>query len=165
MFPYKTYRNYLKKRFGGPVFKIPINGGFSCPHKEDGNGCHFCDNVTFSPAAKKAAVDVTEQLQKAIERNKKRYNYFLPYLQPNTNTYGSLEDLKLIYEPLLREPDCVGLAIGTRPDCFSEEIYDYLSEISQRTYLSIELGLQSSNDKTLHNINIFSVVKDIKTFI
>lgn len=153
MFPYKTYRNYLKKRFGGPVFKVPINGGFSCPHKEGSPGCHFCDNVTFSPAAKKAAVDVAEQLQKAIERNKRRYNYFLPYLQPNTNTYGSVEELKEVYEPLLNAENCVGLAIGTRPDCFSEEIYDYLEEISKKTYLSVELGLQSSSDETLTNIN------------
>lgn len=153
MFPYKTYRNYLKKRFGGPVFKVPINGGFSCPHKEDGNGCHFCDNVTFSPAAKKAAVDVVDQLTRAIERNKRRYNNFLPYLQPNTNTYGTLTELKEIYEPLLAADHCVGLAIGTRPDCFSEEIYAYLEEISQRTYLSVELGLQSSSNKTLTNIN------------
>lgn len=153
MFPYKTYRNYLKKRFGGPVFKVPINGGFSCPHKEDGNGCHFCDNVTFSPAARKAATTVVEQLTRTIERNKKRYNYFLPYLQPNTNTYGSLTELKKVYEPLLAMEHCVGLAIGTRPDCFSDEIYDYLAEISERTYLSVELGLQSSNTATLHNIN------------
>ncbi|MCX7727349.1 MAG: TIGR01212 family radical SAM protein, partial [Chitinispirillaceae bacterium] len=77
----------------------------------------------------------------------------LPYLQPFSNTYGSVEMLKEVYEPLLSFPNVVGLAIGTRPDCFTEETYDYLYELSKKTYLSVELGLQTIHNSTLQLCN------------
>ncbi len=150
-FPYKTYRSYLKERFGKPILKVPINGGFSCPNKVEGDACTFCDNRSFSPAALKSD-DVVAQFLKVKNRSK-RYSHFIPYLQPNTNTYGTVEELKSIYEPLLVLEGVVGFAIGTRPDALNDEIYDYLADINKRTYLSVELGLQSSNDKTLDRIS------------
>ena len=80
-------------------------------------------------------------------------SYYIPYLQANTNTYESVDKLKEIYEPLLKLENIVGLAIATRPDCISDEVLDYLTNINKRTFLMVELGLQSSNDNTLKFIN------------
>lgn len=148
--PYKTYRSFLKTTFGEPVLKVPVNGGFTCPNKKNSKGCTFCDNRSFSPAALKSD-EVVEQFVKVRNRSK-RFNKFIPYLQPNTNTYGTVEELKSIYEPLLAQDGVVGFAIGTRPDALSDEILDYLEEINERTYLSLEIGLQSSSDDTLRRI-------------
>lgn len=148
--PYKTYRSYLKKKFGEAVLKVPVNGGFTCPNKTDSKGCTFCDNRSFSPAAFKSD-EVVAQFVRVKERHK-RYNKFIPYLQPNTNTYGTVEELKAIYEPLLAVDDVVGFAIGTRPDALEDDVLDYLEEINNRTYLSLEIGLQSSSDVTLGRI-------------
>jgi uncharacterized protein len=152
---YNSYRAYLKKRFGVPVLKIPVSAGFSCPNR-DGvkslSGCTFCDNRAFSPAAE-ATGSALDQLQKSISRASTRYKAFIAYLQPFSNTYGSVDRLRAVYEPLINVPGVVGLAIGTRPDCFTDEVYDYLGDLAGRTYLSIELGLQSSHDATLALVN------------
>ncbi len=154
MLNYNSYRNYIRKRFGKPVLKIPINGGFNCPNRDgtkSRSGCHFCDNVSFSPAADNKLSPV-EQLLSAIGRAP-RFDLFIPYLQPFSNTHGSVGLLRSVYEPLLEIPKVTGLAIGTRPDCFTDDIFEYLKELSARTYLSVELGLQSSHDSTLKMIN------------
>lgn len=149
---YYSYRSFLKKKFGKPVIKIPVNGGFSCPNRDGTKstvGCLFCDNRSFSPVAHLLEKSPREQLVEAISRIRKVNVVFLPYLQPFSNTYGNVEALRSVYEPLLEVDRVIGLAIGTRPDCFSETVYSYLAELSKRTYLSIELGLQSSHDGTL----------------
>ncbi len=154
MLNYNSYRNYIRTRFGKPVLKIPINGGFKCPNRDgtkSENGCHFCDNLSFSPAAFNSCSPV-EQLKNAINRAS-RFDLFIPYLQPYSNTYGSVSLLRSVYEPLLEIPKVVGLTIGTRPDCFTTEIFEYLDKLSARTFLSVELGLQSSHDCTLTMIN------------
>ncbi len=154
MLNYNSYRNYLKKRFGKPVLKIPINGGFNCPNRDgtkSETGCYFCDNLSFSPAVRNICSPV-EQLKSAINRAP-GFDLFIPYLQPYSNTYGTVSFLRSVYEPLLETPKVIGLALGTRPDCFTDEIYVYLKELSARTFMSIELGLQSSHDCTLALIN------------
>ncbi len=148
--PYKTYRSFLKKKFGEPVLKVPVNGGFTCPNKSNSKGCTFCDNRSFSPAALKSD-EVVEQFLKVKNRSK-RYRNFIPYLQPNTNTYGSVEKLRSIYEPLLALEGVVGFAVGTRPDALGDDVLDYLEDVNKRTYLSLEIGLQSSSDLTLELI-------------
>lgn len=152
---YRSYRKYLTERFGGPVLKIPINGGFSCPNR-DGTlgtqGCHFCDNRAFSPAAN-VTVSPELQLKSAIEKAGKRFTHYIPYLQPFSNTYGSVEQCQAIYEPLIRIPGVVGIAIGTRPDCFAPGMVEYIGELSDRVFVSVELGLQSSSNATLAHIN------------
>lgn len=150
-FFYNTYRTYLKKRFGKPVLKIPINGGFSCPNRDgtkSSSGCTFCDNSSFSPAALDSS-SVVSQLTTSIQRASSKVELFIAYLQPFTNTYGTVEQLKYIYEPIIAIPGVIGLAVGTRPDCLSSEVCDYLADIAKRTYLSIEIGLQSASDETL----------------
>ena len=153
MFAHKTIREFLREKFGEDVLKIPVNAGFSCPNKENGNsGCVFCDNVSFSPAALKTENVVSQFIEKR-DKMRRKFNLFIPYLQPNTNTYAPIEKLREIYEPLIIQDGVAGLAIGTRPDAVSNETINYLSSINSRTYLSLELGLQSANDKTLKLIN------------
>ena len=155
MFPYKTYNNYLKKRFGKSVLKIPLNGGFTCPNidgTKSKGGCIYCDNVAFSPVAA-STEPVMVQLEKGIASRKHRFDLFIGYFQAYSNTFAPVEKLKKNYEPVIAFPKIVGIAIGTRPDCFSEKILDYLSNINQRTYLSVEIGLQTIHNSTLKKIN------------
>jgi radical SAM protein (TIGR01212 family) len=157
---YNSYRSYLRLKFGKPVVKIPVHGGFSCPNRDGKlsfSGCSFCDVSSFSPVAENLLPPVS-QVDKAIAHRSD--HFYLPYLQPFSNTYGSVKALKTAYEPLIAIPGVIGLSIGTRPDCFSSAIYDYLSDLSQRTYLCIELGLQSISDKTLERNNRGHTVSD-----
>ena len=152
---YNAYSAYLKKRFNQPVLKLPVNGGFSCPNRDGTkslSGCAFCDNRAFSPVAGAAASPV-EQLRESMQRAAGRYTAFIAYLQPFSNTYGDAARLRAVYEPLVKEEGVVGLSIGTRPDCLSDDVCGYLKDLACRTYLCVELGLQSSHDATLALIN------------
>jgi radical SAM protein (TIGR01212 family) len=159
-----SYRSYLKARFGGNVLKIPVNAGFSCPNRDGTkslDGCAFCDNRAFSPvhANKTSPVD---QVLNAIDKCRGKYKLFLPYLQPFSNTYAPVDKLESVYEPLLSINGVIGLAIGTRPDCFDESIYEYLGELNKRTYISVELGLQSGHDSVLARMNRGHTVGDFR---
>jgi len=150
---YTPFRKYCTTRFGGPVYKISLNGGFSCPNRRAGSpGCLFCDNRSFSPAAT-TRENVTDQLSRAITRLSPRFTRFIGYLQPFTNTYAPLDQLTTVYESIVNHPGIVGLAIGTRPDCFTEHLYDYLAQLATQTFLIIEVGVQSSHPETLNRIN------------
>jgi uncharacterized protein len=164
---YNSYRQYLKKKFDTAVLKIPLSGGFSCPNRDgtkSNDGCLFCDNRSFSPAALREEKP-KEQLLAVIEKVKHKYHAFIPYLQPFSNTYGSVERLREVYEPLLDVENVVGIAIGTRPDCFDEGTVEYLADLSKRTFLSVELGLQSAHDITLTSINRGHTAKDFKFIV
>ncbi|MBF0432100.1 MAG: TIGR01212 family radical SAM protein [Fibrobacteria bacterium] len=153
--PYLTYNAFLKQKFGEPVLKIPVNAGFSCPNLDGTKGrggCIFCDNRAFSPVHS-CSEPVNIQLKRGIERSPARFKKYICYFQPYSNTHGPLEKLKHSIELALTVQKVVGIAIGTRPDCFSPEIYNYLGEVSKRTYLSVELGLQTVHDNTLEQIN------------
>ena len=151
---YLSYRSYLEKRFGTSVLKIPLNAGFSCPNRDgtiSSDGCSFCDNRSFSPVAV-VSESLIDQMDSAVTKDRGKHTAFIAYLQPFSNTYGDRQRLESAYEPLIQYPGVVGLAVGTRPDCFSKETFEYLKEISTRTYLSVEIGLQSSNEAALaHN--------------
>jgi radical SAM protein (TIGR01212 family) len=152
---YRTYRAYIKERFGKPVLKVPVNAGFSCPNRDGTtgrSGCSFCDNEVFSPVAHDVS-DPLEQLKRAIAKASGRFEAFIPYFQPFSNTYGTVDALKRAYEPVIACPGVVGIAVGTRPDCFNDGIYAYLEDVAARTYLSVELGLQSSDDEILKKCN------------
>lgn len=136
--------------------KIPVNGGFSCPNRDgtkSTTGCFFCDNRSFSPVAHQLEKPPEEQLREAISRTCRKNVAFLPYLQPFSNTYGPVEKLRAVYEPLLEVDGVIGLAVGTRPDCFAEPVITYLGELAIDNYLSIELGLQSAHNETLKVCN------------
>ena len=166
---YHTFNYFLKTKFNKKVFKVALDAHFSCPNKKTG-GCIFC-----SEGSKANIVNKDESLLTQFENVKnvmlKKWpdSYYIPYLQANTNTYDSVENLKKIYEPLIGLKNCVGLSIATRPDALDDDVIDYLSDINKRTFLTVEVGLQSSKDKTLklinrgHNLETFEkTVKKLK---
>lgn len=150
---YHTFNYFLKEKFGKKVFKVALDAGFTCPNKKSG-GCIFCSEGSKSNITdrKKSVLEQFEEV-KNIMLKKWPDSYYIPYLQANTNTYESIDKLKEIYEPLLKLNNIVGFAIATRPDCITDEVLEYLKDINKRTFLMVELGLQSSKDKTLDFIN------------
>ena len=150
---YHTFNYFLKNKFQSKVFKISLDAGFSCPNKKTG-GCIFCSDGSKSNITdnKKSLKDQFDEVKKIMHK-KWSEGLYIPYLQANTNTYANVDKLKEIYEPLLKEEKVVGFAIATRPDCLDDNIIKYLSDINKRTFLMVELGLQSSYNQTLKLIN------------
>lgn len=151
---YWPLRLFLREKFGGRVWKVTVDGGFSCPNV-DGRlsraGCIFCNLASFSPARRGPPRPIRQQIQQAAEKLRQRYGQcqLLAYFQPGTNTYGPVEKLREVYLQALEHPEVVGLCIGTRPDCVPEEVLDLLAELSQKTWLLLELGLQTIHNRTL----------------
>ena len=118
-------------------------------------GCIFCDNKSFNPAYCSRQKSVTEQLEDGKQFFARKYPEmkYLAYFQAYTNTYEAVDKLKALYEEALAVEDVVGIVIGTRPDCVSRELFDYLEELNQRTFLIVEYGIESCNDETLRYIN------------
>lgn len=151
-----TLSNYLKLKFGGKVAKISIDAGFSCPNRRNGGtGCLFCTDEGAGEFGGDKAKSITEQIKDGkIIMDKKWKNFgYIAYFQNFSNTYDSVEMLKNIYDEALRNKDILGLAIATRPDCFSKEIFDLLKSYNEKTLLWIELGFQTSNENTAKMIN------------
>ena len=156
---YYAYRFYLRQRFGdGRVQKVSLDAGFTCPNV-DGTvavgGCTFCDNRSFSPSRRLRQRNLMLQLAEGIRRLKRRYDVdrFIAYFQPATNTYAPVARLREVYEAALAHPQVVGLAIGTRPDCLPNEVLDLLEELARRTYVCLELGIQTMHDRSLAWMN------------
>ena len=162
---YHTFNYFLKNKFGKKVFKVALDAGFTCPNKKTG-GCIYCSDGSKSNIVnnKKSIQEQFEEV-KNIMLNKWPDSLYIPYFQANTNTYDSLDKLKELYEPILNNEDVVGLAIATRPDCITDEILNYLDELNKKTFLMIELGLQSSYDKTLEYINRGHTVKEFDDMV
>ena len=157
-FYYNEFGTYLRGIFGCKVQKITIDAGFTCPNR-DGKvgrgGCTYCNNQTFNPAYCHRHLPVREQMTEGISFFAHKYPTmrYLAYFQAYTNTYDSLDKLKEKYEEALEVDGCVGIVIGTRPDCMPEELLDYLQELSQRTFVLVEYGIESTDDTTLLRIN------------
>ncbi|MCS7305201.1 MAG: TIGR01212 family radical SAM protein [Thermoguttaceae bacterium] len=152
---YYALRLFLQQKFGGPVRKITLDAGFSCPNVDGTlgwDGCIFCNLASFSPARRQSSRPIREQIQQAAEKLRQRYGtcQFLAYFQPGTNTYGPVEKLRQLYQEALQEPGIVGLCIGTRPDCVPDEVLDLLAELAQKSWVLLELGLQTIHNRTLH---------------
>lgn len=155
---YNDFGTFLQKHFTGKVQKISIHAGFTCPNRDGSKGvggCTYCNNQTFSPDYCHTNKTVSEQLQEGIGFFSKKYPemQFLAYFQAYTNTYGEMEELIRKYEEALAFPSVVGLIVGTRPDCVSDELLDYFEALSKRTFLLIEYGVESTRDDTLEFIN------------
>lgn len=153
---YNHLNEYLKNRFGERVLKICVDGNFTCPNR-DGRcgvgGCIFCGE-TGSGEHLDATKSIREQIEKYFSSYRvERANKFIVYFQNFTNTYDSVENLKLKYDAALIDDRIVGLAIATRPDCITEEIAKLLHSYKEKYYVSVELGLQTSNDNTAKIIN------------
>ncbi|MBQ8003116.1 MAG: TIGR01212 family radical SAM protein [Clostridia bacterium] len=148
---YHTLNYHLKDMFGRRVFKASLDAGFTCPNKASG-GCSYCKDGSGEFTLPGS---ISEQLKSEYERISKKWGdvKLIAYFQANTNTFAPLGILKDKYEEALAFPNVVGLSIATRPDCLEDDVLDYLEAISKRTYLTVELGLQTANDKTAKLIN------------
>lgn len=151
-----SYSQYLNETFGGKTYKVVISSGLTCPTRDgkiDSRGCAFCDVRGSSSfhGKKGRGLDIHKQLEMRIPKTRERFNAekILAYFQSYTNTYSDVGYLEEIYEAALSHPDVSGLCIGTRPDCLSLEIIDLLERISQKKYVSLELGIQSLHDPSL----------------
>ncbi len=156
--PYRDFSDYLSARFPYKVQKISINAGFTCPNR-DGNkgrgGCTYCNNQSFSPGYGKPTKTITEQLADGIHFFSRKYPEmkYLAYFQSYTSTYDSLASLTGKYEEALAYPGVVGLIVGTRPDCMPAELLDYFEELSKKTFVLVEYGVESTLNKTLERVN------------
>lgn len=150
------YSRYLENLFGGKTYKVVVASGLTCPTR-DGKlakgGCAFCDVRGSSSffGKKGRGAEIREQIQARLPSIRERFSatHFLAYFQSYTNTYSDLDYLREIYEAALAEPGIEGLCIGTRPDCLPDNVIDLLEELAQRSYVSLELGIQSFEDPTL----------------
>ena len=151
---YHTLNYFYKTKFNSKVFKVSLNGGFSCPNFSNGNGCIFCKHGSGDFAGDKNDDLVTQFYKiKEMMENKWPKAKYIGYFQANSNTYAPVNELKEKYEAIVNLPNVIGLSIATRPDCIDDDCLEYLSELNKRTYLTVELGLQSIHDKTLKLIN------------
>ncbi len=155
---YYTYDYWLRRTFGGKCMKIPIDAGFTCPNI-DGRcglgGCIYCSGRGSGDFAQLPCVPVVEQFCRVRDQlsSKWRVERYIPYFQAHTNTYAPLSVIKEKIEPVMALDGVVGLNIATRADCLEEDVVEYLAELSERTCLTVELGLQSVHDSTAQIIN------------
>ncbi len=155
---YHTFDHYLKNRFGGKVFKVSLDGGFTCPNRDGSKGvggCSFCSAHGSGDFTAGAKLPVSVQFASVRDRLLAKWPKaeYIAYFQAYTNTYAPLERLQELFEEALRQPGVIGLSISTRPDCLDPEVIEYLRELDKRTFLTVELGLQSVHDSTAERIN------------
>lgn len=154
----KDYAAFLGEHFDYKVQKLMVNAGFTCPNRDGSKGkggCSFCANSAFNPAYCDPRLSVAEQLERGKEFFAKKYPQmkYLAYFQAYSNTYAPVEQLRSLYEEALAVDDVVGLVIATRPDCLDDKVVEYLTELSKRVFLVVELGIESTHDVTLQAIN------------
>lgn len=155
---YHTLNFFYRNKFGGKVRKLSLDAGCSCPNRDGALGtlgCVFCDIASFSPSRRVEPRAIAVQLHDGIHRLRERKiaQKFIAYFQPATNTYGPIDELRRCFFTAAAHPDVVGVAVGTRPDCVSDEILDMLAELAQRTWLLLEFGVQTRHDRTLDLLN------------
>ena len=155
---YYTLDSFYKEKFGCKIAKVSLNAGFTCPNRDGTKGvggCIYCSSLKSGDYAGEKEKNIVEQFNdiKEVMLHKWPDAKFIGYFQAGTNTYASVEKLKQVFEPILKLPNVVGLNIATRPDAITPECLDYLSDLNSRTYLTIELGLQTIHDKTSNLIN------------
>lgn len=152
------YSVFLKDIYGCRVQKLNVNAGFTCPNR-DGTlahgGCIYCNNASFTPAFGNASVSITRQLEDGKKFYAKKYSdmHYLAYFQSFTGTYAPIPALKTLYSEALAVPDVVGLVVSTRPDCLNDDVLNLLSDINLTHPVIVEIGIESSHDRTLQLIN------------
>lgn len=155
---YYSFPEFLGQHLEGKVQKISLDAGFSCPNRDGSlgrGGCSYCNNLSFNPAYCSKKQSISQQLSEGLDFFTHKYPkmHYLAYFQSYTNTYDTLDKLKSLYEEALRFPGIKGLVIATRPDCLPDDLLDYLEALSKRCFLLIELGLESTLDKSLLEVN------------
>jgi len=151
--PFYSLSDFYKERYGEKVYKIAIDGGFTCPNRDGtihSSGCIFCSGSGSGDFASKRNLDISSKVAagKLLLQNKTKASKFIVYFQAFTNTYDSVENLREIYESALIDDSIVGISIGTRPDCLSTVIIELLKELNTKTDIYVELGLQSIHVKS-----------------
>ncbi|MBQ6539342.1 MAG: TIGR01212 family radical SAM protein [Bacilli bacterium] len=154
---YHTLDYFYKNKFNSKVFKVSLNGNFTCPNIDGTKGyggCIYCHKGSSDFGGNKEQ-SITEQFNSIKNMMLKKWPKakYIAYFQSNTNTYGPLDKLKSLFEEAISQEGVIGLNIATRADSITEECYDYLEDLSKRTYLTVELGLQTTNEKTAKLIN------------
>lgn len=167
---YHTLNYYLKNKFNTKVFKVSLNGGFTCPNLDGTKGyggCIYCSKSGSGDFGGNPNKDLTTQFKeiKEVESKKWPNSKYIAYFQARTNTYAPLEVLKAKYEEVLKIDDVIGLFIATRCDAITDETLDYLEELNKKTFLTIELGLQTTNEKTSKLINRCHTLKEFEDMV
>lgn len=153
-----TFGQAMLAHYGERVHKVAIDAGFTCPNRDGSigrGGCTFCNNVSFSPNGRKPNM-IAEQIEAGRRVITKRTGAkkYIAYFQAYTNTYADVRELTQLYDEALKEPDVIGLDVGTRPDCVPDAVLDLLANYQQQGYeVWLELGLQSAHDETLDHVN------------
>jgi radical SAM protein (TIGR01212 family) len=155
---FNSYGRFLKAHFGGRVYKVSVDAGFSCPNRDGtiaAGGCTYCNNDSFRPKSAESLKPIAQQVREGIGYLRERYRAerFIVYFQAFTNTHAPLEKLIPLYEEALNHQDVVGLSLGTRPDCVDERKLSWLEELARTRLVTLEYGLQSVYDTTLARIN------------
>lgn len=151
---YHKLRFFLRRQFGHDVRKLSIDGRFGCPNVDgtiSTGGCIFCSALSFSPSLYHRDGEIAKQISESSTRITRRYGakHFLAYFQPGTNTHAPVQRLRALYQEALAQEGVVGLVVGTRPDCVGNDVLDLLQELAEKTWVSLELGLQSTHDSSL----------------
>lgn len=171
---YYSFNQYLRYKFGCKVYKISINGGFSCPNRDgtiDTRGCIFCSAGGSGDFAESPSLSITQQIENGKKRVEKKIKSgkYIAYFQAFTNTYGPIDVLRKKYLEAVNHPDIVMLSIATRPDCLSSEVLSLLKEINKIKPVMVELGLQTIHEKTAkyirrgYSLNVYDeAVRNLK---
>lgn len=164
---YHTLNYHLQETFGHKVFKVSLDGGFDCPNR-DGTvahgGCTFCSAAGSGDYAGNRGDDLVQQFNDIKEKmhTKWKSGKYLAYFQAFTNTHAPVSELREKFESVINLDGVVGLSIATRPDCLPDDVVEYLAELHERTYLWVELGLQTIHEKTA---NLINRAHDFQTYI
>lgn len=157
---FNAFGAHLRRRFGGRIQRVSVDAGFTCPNVHGTvarGGCNFCDNRSFSPSRRVRLKQVRQQLESGIQTVSQRYDKvagFIAYFQPATNTYAPVEQLAEVFDLALSTSDrIVGIAIGTRPDCVPESVLTMIGQLADRSYVSLEFGMQTIHDDGLKWMN------------
>lgn len=150
---YTSLNEYLKSRFGCKVYKIAVDGGFTCPNRDgtiDSRGCIFCSAGGSGEFASDRDLSIADQIDKGkrLVKKKIKEGKYIAYFQPFTNTYAPVEKLRDLYMQAVEHPDIVALSVATRPDCLGDDVLDLLDEINKIKPLFVELGLQTIHEST-----------------
>lgn len=164
---YHSLNHHLRQKFGQKVFKISLDAGFSCPNRDGSKstgGCAFCSLRGSGDFAGDRQKNIEEQFEqvRSIMHRKWAQGKYIAYYQAFTNTYAPPEQLEILYNLALQQPGVVGLAIATRPDCLPLPVIELLEEISRKTYLWVELGLQTTHASTAQAMNMHYYFSDFQ---
>lgn len=155
---YHTWNYHLQQKFGGKVFKVALNAGFTCPNIDGSRGeggCTYCSSSGSGDFAGDPAHSILAQFDEVKTKMHQKWSdaKYIPYFQAHTNTYAPASVLRERFEPVLAKEGVVGISIATRADCLEDDVLEYLSELNERIYLIVELGLQTIFDETGEKIN------------